>query len=154
MRGAGRCIGLPARRCPCAATSAAQAAPSALTPRAFLPSVSLTTTCPTTSSTVFDLVPIEGAYYKNNALTDENADFRLSSTSVRAGLGKVSGWSNTADQRTPMRQSSMACSSQIGRRDTGRLSGVWLELGGWRSLTDAPIWDAGDVRSIPAGPLT
>ena len=37
---------------------AAQAAPSALTPRAFLPSVSLTTTCPTTSSTVVDLVPI------------------------------------------------------------------------------------------------
>lgn len=75
---------------------AAQAAPSALTPRAFLPSVSLATTCPTTSSTVFDLVPIEGAYYKNNALTDENADFRLSilgyaATSASLGLVEYGG---------------------------------------------------------------
>ncbi|HQY26624.1 MAG TPA: hypothetical protein PLL45_17215, partial [Thermoflexales bacterium] len=57
---------------------AAVRAPATLTPRAFLPSVALATACPTASSTVFDLVPIEGAYYKNNALTDENADFRLS----------------------------------------------------------------------------
>ena len=57
---------------------AAVRAPATLTPRAFLPSVALSTACPTASSTVFDLVPIEGAYYKNNALTDENADFRLS----------------------------------------------------------------------------
>jgi len=53
-------------------------APSALTARAFLPGVSLTSVCPAASSMVFDIVPIEGAYYKNNALTDENADFRLS----------------------------------------------------------------------------
>jgi hypothetical protein len=57
---------------------AATRLPSTLSPRAFLPSVSATAICTTTSSTVFDLVPIEGAYYKNNALTDENADFRLS----------------------------------------------------------------------------
>lgn len=71
---------------------AAERAPATLTPRAFLPGVASTTTCPTTSSTVFDLVPIEGAYYKDNALTDENADFRLSILGYApssAGLGLV-----------------------------------------------------------------
>lgn len=34
--------------------------------------------CPPVSSASFDLVPIEGPAYKNNALTDENPDLRLS----------------------------------------------------------------------------
>jgi len=34
--------------------------------------------CPPISSSSFDLVTIEGAAYKNNALTDENPDLRLS----------------------------------------------------------------------------
>lgn len=59
-------------------TRAATRAPDALTPRAFLPGVAATTVCPAATSTVFDVVPIEGGYYKGNALTDENADFRLS----------------------------------------------------------------------------
>jgi hypothetical protein len=34
--------------------------------------------CPPVSSSSFELVPIEGAAYKNNSLTDENPDLRLS----------------------------------------------------------------------------
>ncbi|MEO6060454.1 MAG: hypothetical protein ABIQ99_00780 [Thermoflexales bacterium] len=64
--------------------------PSTLTPRAFLPWLAVTAVCPTTSSTVFDLVPIEGAYYKNNALTDENADFRLSILGYAPSLASLS----------------------------------------------------------------
>ncbi len=33
--------------------------------------------CPTTSSENYALIPIDGAPYKNNAITDNNADFRL-----------------------------------------------------------------------------
>ncbi len=49
-----------------------------LAPRAYLPAVSLTATCPSESTSVFDLIPIAEGYYKDNRLTDENADFRLS----------------------------------------------------------------------------
>jgi hypothetical protein len=68
---------------------AAVRAPATLTPRAFLPSVALATACPTASSTVFDLVPIEGAYYKNNALTDEKRRRPSSGAPASASLGLV-----------------------------------------------------------------
>jgi hypothetical protein len=42
----------------------------------FAPVVS--TGCPAASANSYAIIPIEGAAYKNNALTDENADFRLS----------------------------------------------------------------------------
>jgi len=48
-----------------------------VTPRAFLPFVAYQP-CPTASSATYDVIGIQGGYYKNNALTDENADFRLS----------------------------------------------------------------------------
>ncbi len=35
------------------------------------------TGCPATSSETYTLIPIDGAPYKNNAITDDNADFRL-----------------------------------------------------------------------------
>lgn len=45
----------------------------------FLPFVAnLYLPCPTTSSQTYDVIGIQGGYYKSNALTDENADFRLS----------------------------------------------------------------------------
>jgi hypothetical protein len=34
--------------------------------------------CPASSDATFGLVPIDGAAYKDNRITDENADFRLS----------------------------------------------------------------------------
>ncbi len=34
--------------------------------------------CPTTSTNAYDVIPIEGGYYKDNRITDENPDFRLS----------------------------------------------------------------------------
>jgi hypothetical protein len=37
-----------------------------------------TTDCPASSANAYDLAPIEGPAYKNNALIDENADLRLS----------------------------------------------------------------------------
>ncbi|MFN4293374.1 MAG: hypothetical protein ACK4JD_04500 [Thermoflexales bacterium] len=62
---------------------AGQASASPLQPNAshwlFLPFVAnLYLPCPTTSSQTYDIIGIQGGYYKGNALTDENADFRLS----------------------------------------------------------------------------
>ncbi len=75
---------------------AAERAPSALTPRAFLPRIA-SPPCPGTSSTEFDIVPIEGLYYKGNALTDENADFRLSIL----GYAPVSAYLGLVDYNGP-----------------------------------------------------
>ena len=50
-----------------------------VTPRAFLPIVaSSSPACPTTSPNTYAVIPIDGPYYKDNRLTDENPDFRLS----------------------------------------------------------------------------
>ena len=46
-------------------------------PRAYLPIVTHSS-CPTTSSNVYAVIPIQDGYYKNNQITDENPDFRLS----------------------------------------------------------------------------
>jgi len=46
-------------------------------PRAYLPVV-IHRSCPTTSSNLYDIIPIQDGYYKNNQITDENPDFRLS----------------------------------------------------------------------------
>ena len=51
---------------------------TAQTRRAFLPRITGGFTCPTTSGNSYDLTQFVGSPYKNNALTDENADFRLS----------------------------------------------------------------------------
>lgn len=61
----------------------ASPADDALTPRAFLPVViggtgSRSGSCATTSTSAYDVIPIDGKYYKDNRITDENADFRLS----------------------------------------------------------------------------
>lgn len=58
--------------------AAVQAAPTALSVRRYLPRIFNNRQCPTTSSQTYDVIPIEGGYYKDNRLTDENADFRLS----------------------------------------------------------------------------
>lgn len=60
-------------------------------------------TCPENSSAGFGLVPVDSGPYKNNRITDENADFRLSVlgvTPVDAYLNLVdySGW---ADANAP-----------------------------------------------------
>lgn len=52
------------------AATPAQAAPP--------PSERSAPACPVASSSAYDVIPIEGAPYKNNALTDDNPDFRLS----------------------------------------------------------------------------
>ena len=44
----------------------------------FLPLIAKPETCPQVSINQYDLVTVEGGYYKGNRLTDENADFRLS----------------------------------------------------------------------------
>ena len=44
----------------------------------FLPFIANPETCPQVSINPYDLVTVEGGYYKGNRLTDENADFRLS----------------------------------------------------------------------------
>lgn len=54
-----------------------------LTPRAYLPLTiggegTRTAGCPTTSTNAYDVIPIEGGHYKDNRITDENPDFRLS----------------------------------------------------------------------------
>jgi len=52
---------------------------NSLTPRAFLPIVaSGPPACPASSTNAYAVIPIDGAYYKDNRLTDENPDFRLS----------------------------------------------------------------------------
>jgi hypothetical protein len=55
---------------------------NALTPRAFVPVIlngqGQSGSCSTTSSASFDLIGVQGGFYKDNRLTDENADFRLS----------------------------------------------------------------------------
>lgn len=48
-----------------------------LTPRAFVPAIYGGSVCPSTGET-YTLIGVNGSYYKNNTLTDENADFRLS----------------------------------------------------------------------------
>lgn len=58
--------------------------PDALTPRAFIPLVvkgqgeRQAGTCNINSTAAFDVIGVQGGYYKSNSLTDENADFRLS----------------------------------------------------------------------------
>lgn len=44
----------------------------------YLPFVIQPETCPAVSTAQFGLISIDGAYYKDNRLTDENADLRLS----------------------------------------------------------------------------
>jgi hypothetical protein len=52
---------------------------SNLTPRAFLPIVAKSPpACPVSSTNTYAVVPIDDSYYKENRLTDENPDFRLS----------------------------------------------------------------------------
>ena len=52
---------------------------NSLTPRAFLPIVaSGPPACPASSTNTYAMVPVDGPYYKDNRLTDENPDFRLS----------------------------------------------------------------------------
>jgi len=52
---------------------------NSLTPRAFLPiAASSLPACPTTSPNTYAVIPIQESYYKDNRLTDENPDFRLS----------------------------------------------------------------------------
>jgi hypothetical protein len=56
----------------------------AVSPRAFLPLVAggsgqrQVEACPITAAVTFDLIGVQGSYYKDNRLTDENADLRLS----------------------------------------------------------------------------
>ena len=58
--------------------------PNVLSPRAYVPLVvkaqeqQQSETCNITPSAQFDLIGVQGGYYKDNRLTDENADFRLS----------------------------------------------------------------------------
>lgn len=56
--------------------------PGDVSPRAFVPLVitsqNQTSSCSSAPSAGFDLIGVQGSYYKNNQLTDENADFRLS----------------------------------------------------------------------------
>jgi hypothetical protein len=53
-----------------------------LTPRAYLPiavgGAGTGAACGPASTAQYDLIGVQGGYYKNNALTDENADLRLS----------------------------------------------------------------------------
>lgn len=57
---------------------------AAIEPRAYLPiarragDTTPPAACSTTSNNAYTTIPIEGGFYKGNALTDENADFRLS----------------------------------------------------------------------------
>jgi hypothetical protein len=57
-------------------------ATTTLTPAAYLPIAisppGANAGCPVTSTATFDLISVQGGFYKNNALTDENSDFRLS----------------------------------------------------------------------------
>jgi hypothetical protein len=82
-----------------------------LTPRAYLPiaagGAGAGAACGLVSSAQFDLIGVQGGYYKNNALTDENADLRLSvigysetPTSQNAALGLVD-YNGAADPNAP-----------------------------------------------------
>jgi hypothetical protein len=82
-----------------------------LTPRAYLPiavgGTGERASCGLVSSAQFDLIAIQGGYYKNNALTDENADLRLSvigysetPASQNATLGLVD-YNGAADPNAP-----------------------------------------------------
>lgn len=71
---------------------------SAVKPRAYVPIIvkgqggQQNATCNISSNASFDLISVQGSSYKNNALTDENADFRLSIigyTSTPASLGAL-----------------------------------------------------------------
>lgn len=59
-------------------TSTPFAVTSALTRTAYLPFISRPYVCPTTSSAQYEAISFLGSAYKYNAITDENADFRLS----------------------------------------------------------------------------
>lgn len=59
-------------------TPAPQPQATTETPTATSPAIAAADSCPAASSAAFDLIPIDGGFYKSNALTDENADFRLS----------------------------------------------------------------------------
>jgi hypothetical protein len=52
----------------------------AVKPRAFVPVMikGQTSSCSTNSTAQYNLIGVQGPYYKDNRLTDENADFRLS----------------------------------------------------------------------------
>lgn len=82
-----------------------------LPPRAYLPiaigGTGVRASCGLVSTAQFDLIGIQGGYYKNNALTDENADLRLSvigyaetPTSQNATLGLVD-YNGAADPNAP-----------------------------------------------------
>lgn len=70
-------VGLPLTASLQPTPSFAPALSTNLTPRAFLPIVHSNPLCPATGET-YTLIGVNGPYYKNNALTDENPDFRLS----------------------------------------------------------------------------
>lgn len=65
-----------------AGETAGKTAGENLEPRAYLPITigggSRSADCPTISTNTYAVVPIEGGYYKDNRITDENPDFRLS----------------------------------------------------------------------------
>lgn len=57
------------------------------------PPTSPAPSCPTTSSNIFNAVPVDSAPYKNNRITDENADFRLSVL----GVSSIDAYLNLVD---------------------------------------------------------
>ncbi len=68
---------------PALAQTTAPQSPDALSPRAFVPIVvngpgRQAGSCNINSSAAFELIGVQGSHYKDNRLTDENADFRLS----------------------------------------------------------------------------
>lgn len=80
-------------------------AAQAMTYTAYLPVISKPPyTCPTTSSAAYEAIAFLGSPYKNNTITDENADFRLSIlgyAATNATLDYVSYGGGTGDGDGP-----------------------------------------------------
>ena len=73
---------------------------------AYLPFLTSSSLCPQTSSASFDTIQFQGSPYKDNRLTDENADFRLSLLGYAAytdqfGLGYSSYGGGTGEGGGP-----------------------------------------------------
>lgn len=73
---------------------------------AYLPFLTSSSLCPQTSSASFDTIDFQGSPYKDNRLTDENADFRLSLLGYAAytdqfGLGYSSYGGGTGEGDGP-----------------------------------------------------
>ncbi len=96
----------------------------ALTYTAYFPIVAKPYTCPTTSSAPYEAISFLGPPYKNNAITDENADFRLSIlgyvktnqtldyVSYGGGTGTGDG-PQFADMFTPKRKPAFVAAYQV-----------------------------------------